>query len=149
MAENTILVPILGDCIPIYATEGSSGADVYALVDPEPYIEIEPGTCRLISTGIKVAIPPGFEIQVRSRSGLAFNNQIVVLNSPGTIDSDYRGEIGVILMNHGNKAFRVFPGMKIAQLVLAPVSKALFVPRDSLECSPTKRGTGGFGSTGL
>lgn len=148
MFQNADIVAILCDNnLPVYATEGSSGADIKAVVGPDFYIE--PGTCSLVPTKIKVAIPQGFEMQVRSRSGLALNHQVVVLNSPGTIDSDYRGEIGVILMNHGKKPFLVESGMRIAQLVLAPVSRGIFTLTNSFRDLETSRGEAGFGSTGF
>lgn len=132
------------DCLPHYATDAAAGADVRAHIK-EP-ITIEPGASALIPTGLKVAIPDGLEIQIRPRSGLALKHQITVANTPGTIDADYRGEIGVILINHSKESFAVLPGMRIAQLILAPVLRAHFVPVDSL--SETKRGAGGFGHTG-
>lgn len=132
-------------CIPIYATNGAAGADVKAfLQDP---VTILPGNHGVIPTGLKVAIPDGYEIQVRPRSGLAFNHQITVLNTPGTIDKDYRGEIKVILINLGSQPFEITPGMRIAQLVLAPVLRANFIVSNDL--TSTERGTGGFGHTGF
>ena len=132
-------------CIPSYASTGAAGADLKACIQ-EP-ITIAPGTSCLISTGLKLAIPHGYEVQVRPRSGLALKNQITVLNTPGTIDSDYRGDIGVILINHGKQDFVVTPGMRIAQLVVAPVYLANFVTAEEL--STTVRGSGGFGHTGI
>lgn len=131
--------------LPAYASEGAAGADIKACITEE--IVILPGEAKLISTGIRVAIPDGYEIQIRPRSGLALKNQITVLNTPGTIDSDYRGVIGVILINHGKNAFVVQPGMRIAQLVLAQVIQARFVVQEEL--LETKRGGGGFGHTGM
>jgi dUTP pyrophosphatase len=130
--------------LPSYATDGSAGADVRAHLSEE--CVIEPGEARLIPTGIKLDIPEGYEIQVRPRSGLALKHQITVLNTPGTIDSDYRGEIGVILINHSKISFTVLPKMRIAQLVLAPVVWAEFIPEKELAGS--LRGEGGFGHTG-
>ncbi len=130
--------------LPNQASESAAGADVRAHITEE--ISIEPGTSKLIPTGIRLAIPPGFEIQIRPRSGLALKHQITVLNSPGTIDADYRGEIGVILINHGKSVFTVTPGMRIAQFVLAPVVHAIYVREESL--ATTSRGEGGFGHTG-
>lgn len=130
--------------LPSYATEEAAGADVRAHL-PEP-VTIEPGTSALIPTGLFFEIPSGYEVQVRPRSGLALKNQITVLNTPGTIDSDYRGEVKVILMNHGKNAFTVEPGMRIAQLVVAPVIQARFFQAESI--AHTSRGQGGFGSTG-
>ena len=131
--------------LPKYETNGSSGLDLAAFIDKN--IEIRPGKSEIIPTGLAVAIPKNFEIQIRPRSGLAAKNQISVLNTPGTIDSDYRGEIKVILINHSDKNFTVVKGLRIAQMVLCPVVKAKFKEVDSLE--DTKRGSGGFGSTGV
>ncbi|MBS0622685.1 MAG: dUTP diphosphatase [Verrucomicrobia bacterium] len=130
--------------VPSYATIGAAGADLSAHIK-EPLI-VEPGRTALVPTGLKVAIPEGFELQVRPRSGLALRYGITVLNTPGTIDSDYRGSIGVILINHGHEPFRIEPGMRIAQLVLCRVFQARFVAHESLLAST--RGEGGFGSTG-
>lgn len=130
--------------LPQYMTEGSSGLDLLAAVK-EP-IEIPPGGRTLIPTGIQIAIPDGYEGQVRPRSGLALKNGIGLLNSPGTIDSDYRGEVRVILYNASDISFLVQRGMRIAQLVIASVVKAQFVMADNL--SETARGAGGFGHTG-
>lgn len=132
------------ELIPLYATPLASGCDARAsLAEP---MTIAPGTSALVPTGIKVALPEGYEIQVRPRSGFAVKNQVTVLNTPGTIDSDYRGEVCVILMNHGTAAFVVTPKMRIAQLVLSPVIQAEFVRCESL--SQTERGEGRFGHTG-
>jgi dUTP pyrophosphatase len=130
--------------IPHYASSHAAGADVRAYLE-NPVI-LNPGESALIPTGLRVAIPEGYEIQVRPRSGLALKEQVTVLNTPGTIDADYRGEIGIILINHGKKPFTVTTGMRIAQLIVAPVVKALFV--DSSALTLTKRGEGGFGHTG-
>lgn len=132
------------ESLPVYASALAAGADVKACIK-EPLI-IEPGASALIPTGLRFAIPEGYEIQVRPRSGLALKNQITVLNSPGTIDSDYRGEVGVILINHGKNTFIVTPGMRIAQIVLARVERAIFTLEESLVS--TSRGDGGFGHTG-
>ena len=142
-----ILIKRLSKNIPLpkYETDGSSGMDISA--DVKDSIEIKPGKSEIISTGLAVSIPENFEIQIRPRSGLAAKNQISVLNTPGTIDSDYRGEIKVILINHSDKNFTVVKGLRIAQMVLCPVVKAKFKEVDSLE--DTKRGSGGFGSTGV
>lgn len=131
--------------LPHYASSGAAGADVRAYLQ-EAFI-IAPGEATLIPTGLHFAIPEGFEIQVRPRSGLAIKSKITVLNSPGTIDSDYRGEVKVILINHGKEPFIVEPGMRIGQLILAPVTKALFMR--SAELSTTARGSHGFGHTGV
>ena len=134
-----------GSEIPSYGSLDAAGADVKAALK-EP-LNLAPGSSALIPTGLRIAIPAGYEIQVRPRSGLALKHQVTVLNSPGTIDADYRGEIGVILMNHGKQAFLITPGMRIAQIVLAPVLKMVFVEATSL-CE-TERGEGGFGHTGI
>ena len=131
--------------LPKYETDGSSGLDLSAFVDKN--IEIKPGKSEIIPTGLAVAIPKNFEIQIRPRSGLAAKNQISVLNTPGTIDSDYRGELKVILINLSDKSFIVERGLRIAQMVLCPVVKANLREVDTLE--NTKRGSGGFGSTGV
>ena len=130
--------------LPKYETGGSSGMDVAANV--EETIEIKPGKSAIIPTGLSVSIPKNYEIQIRPRSGLAAKNKISVLNTPGTIDADYRGEIKVILINLGDKIFKIEKGLRIAQMVLCPVIKATLKEVDTLE--DTKRGSGGFGSTG-
>ncbi len=130
--------------LPIYASSGASGADVYANV--EENLVIGAGESALIPTGLFFEIPEGYEIQVRPRSGLALKNQITVLNTPGTIDSDYRGELKVILINHGKQSFTVEPKMRIAQIVLAKVVRADFVLAEAV--SSSERGAGGFGHTG-
>jgi dUTP pyrophosphatase len=132
------------DMLPTYGSEGAAGADVRANL--ESSYEIAPGASALISTGLYFEIPEGFEIQVRPRSGLAFKHQVTVLNTPGTIDHDYRGELKVILINHGREPFIVEPGMRIAQLIVAPVVRGHFVRSDAI--TSTKRGNNGFGSTG-
>ena len=131
--------------LPKYETDGSSGLDLTACIDEN--IEIKPGKSEIIPTGLAVAIPKSFEIQIRPRSGLAAKNQISVLNTPGTIDADYRGEIKVILVNLSERNFIVEKGLRIAQMVLCPVVKARLKEVNSLE--DTKRGSGGFGSTGI
>ena len=131
--------------LPKYETNGSSGMDLSANIEMQ--IKIEPGKTSIIPTGISVSIPKNFEIQIRSRSGLAAKSHISVLNSPGTIDADYRGEIKVILINLGNKTFVIERGARIAQMVLCPIVKAKFKEVDNLD--DTDRGGGGFGSTGL
>jgi len=130
--------------LPSYKTEGSSGMDLIAFTDKP--IKINPNTSELIPTGLSVAIPKDMEIQIRPRSGLAINSNIGVLNAPGTIDSDYRGEIKVILFNHSNKEFIVNNNERIAQMILAPVLKVDFEEVSDLPDSA--RGSGGFGSTG-
>ena len=130
--------------IPKYKTDGSSGVDLSAFLDKE--VVIKPNSSELIPTGLQVAIPEELEIQIRPRSGLAAKENIGVLNSPGTIDSDYRGELKIILFNHGNKDFIINNGDRIAQMVLVPILKMEFEEVDSLP--DTIRGQGGFGSTG-
>ena len=130
--------------MPRYATAGAAGLDLLAAVSSDT--AILPGGRALIPTGISIALPPGFEAQVRPRSGLALKHGVTVLNSPGTIDSDYRGEVGAILANLGNEPFTVTRGMRIAQLVVAPVTKIAWRASDTLPDST--RGAGGFGSTG-
>jgi dUTP pyrophosphatase len=141
-----ILIKRLSKNIPLpkYETNGSSGMDLSANIEKE--IEIAPGKTSIIPTGLAVAIPKNFEIQIRPRSGLAAKNQISVLNTPGTIDADYRGELKVILINLGENTFKVEKGLRIAQMILCPVVKATFKEVEELE--ETIRGSGGFGSTG-
>ena len=131
--------------LPKYETDGSSWMDLSADIPTD--IKIEPGKTSIIPTGISVSIPKNFEIQIRPRSGLAAKNQITVLNTPGTIDADYRGEIKVILINLSKETFVVENGARIAQMVVCPVIKAKLKEVDSLE--NTSRGSGGFGSTGM
>lgn len=131
--------------LPSYETKGAAGADIRANL-PEGGIEILPGARVLIPTGLHMEIPPGFEVQVRPRSGLAFKHGLMLVNSPGTIDSDYRGPVGIIVLNAGEQPFVVTHGMRIAQLVVAPIVQARFAAGERL--SETARGTGGFGSTG-
>ena len=131
--------------LPAYATSLSAGCDVLAAVDT-PYT-LTPNTQALIPTGLACAIPNGYELQVRPRSGLAAKHGITLVNSPGTIDADYRGEIKIIMINHGEEDFVIERGMRIAQLVLAPVVQALWETVEELD--KTKRGAGGFGSTGI
>ena len=128
--------------LPAYATQGAAGMDVLAAED----VVLAPGARHAVATGLALAIPPGFEIQVRPRSGLALKHGITVPNTPGTIDSDYRGELKVILINHGSEPFAVRRGDRVAQLVLAPVTQATWLEVDELD--ETVRGEGGFGSTG-
>jgi dUTP pyrophosphatase len=131
--------------LPAYETEHAAGMDLRAAV--EAPISIAPGARALVPTGILIAVPPGAEAQVRPRSGLAFRHGISMVNTPGTIDADYRGEIMVILINHGAEPFEITRGDRIAQLVIAPVYRATW--REVNELSPTDRGAGGFGSTGV
>ena len=150
MTHITESVPVLvkrlphgeGLELPAYATEGAAGMDVLAAED----VTLPPGGRHAVATGLAVAIPPGYEIQVRPRSGLALKHGVTVPNTPGTIDSDYRGELKVILINHGVEAFEVLRGDRVAQLVLAPVTRASWLKVEELD--QTMRGEGGFGSTG-
>ncbi len=147
-SQNSVPVPVKrlenfeGLELPNYASEGAAGMDVLAAED----VTLEAGARHGVATGLAFAIPYGFEIQVRPRSGLALKHGITVANAPGTVDSDYRGEVRVILINHGDAAFEVKRGDRIAQLVLAPVTRASWLPVDELD--ETARGEGGFGSTG-
>lgn len=131
--------------LPAYASEGASGMDIRAAIH-EP-ITLAPGGFRRIPTGLSIAVPPGFEVQIRARSGLALQHGIGMVNAPGTIDSDYRGEIGIILINWGERPFRIEPGDRIAQMVLARVYRAAWIESAALE--ETQRGSGGFGHTGI
>jgi len=128
--------------LPRYATAGAAGMDVLSAED----VTLPPGARHAVATGLAVAIPPGYEIQVRPRSGLALKHGISVPNTPGTIDSDYRGELKVILINHGGQPFEVRRGDRVAQIVLAPVTRAAW--DEVAELDRTERGAGGFGSTG-
>lgn len=130
--------------LPAYATEHSAGMDLLAAV--EATVTLAPMQRALIPTGIAIALPDGYEAQLRPRSGLALKHGISLVNAPGTIDADYRGEIGVLVINLGQEDFDITRGMRIAQLVIAPYSRAQWVPADTLE--PSARGAGGFGSTG-
>jgi dUTP pyrophosphatase len=140
----TVLPHGEGMDLPAYETANAAGMDLRAALET-PLI-ITPGACALVPTGLTIAIPPGFEGQVRPRSGLALKHSLLVPNSPGTIDADYRGELKVILFNAGTAPFTVERGERIAQLVIAPVARAVWEPVDSLP--ETERGTGGFGHTG-
>jgi dUTP pyrophosphatase len=130
--------------LPAYATAQAAGLDLTAAIDQA--VDLAPGERKLVPTGLQIALPAGYEAQVRPRSGLALKHGITVLNSPGTIDADYRGEIGVILVNLGDKTFTIQRGERIAQMILAPVSQLVWRERETLE--ETQRGSGGFGSTG-
>jgi dUTP pyrophosphatase len=130
--------------LPAYQTADSAGMDLLAAIGED--VVLAPGERKLIPTGLAIALPPGYEAQVRPRSGLALRNGITQLNTPGTIDADYRGEIGVILINHGAEPFTVTRGMRIAQMVVAPVIQARW--NEVTELDETERGSGGFGSTG-
>jgi dUTP pyrophosphatase len=131
--------------LPDYATAAAAGADLLAAIDHE--IELKPLERRIVPTGISISLPVGFEAQVRPRSGLAAKNGVTVANAPGTIDADYRGEVGVILVNLGQEPFRISRGMRIAQLVVARHARAVW--REVSELDRTTRGAGGFGSTGV
>jgi dUTP pyrophosphatase len=130
--------------LPVYATAEAAGADLLAAIDA-PH-SLKPGARALIPAGFAMALPEGYEAQIRPRSGLAYKNGVTVLNAPGTIDSDYRGEVAVLLINHGQDDFEIERGMRIAQMVIAPAPQAAFRVVDDLD--NTARGEGGFGSTG-
>jgi len=130
--------------LPSYETDDAAGMDLRAAVTDD--VVLAPGDRALIPTGLAIALPSGYEAQVRPRSGLALRNGISLVNTPGTIDADYRGEVGVIVINHGTEAFTVDRGMRVAQMVIAPVTQATWLEIDNL--SDTARGAGGFGSTG-
>jgi dUTP pyrophosphatase len=132
--------------LPAYQTAHAAGMDLLAAVPDSTPMVLEPGKVVMVPTALSIALPPGYEAQVRPRSGLAAKHGITVLNSPGTIDADYRGEIAVLLINHGGAAFTIKRGERIAQMVIAPVSQAELVVVQAL--SETERGSGGFGSTG-
>jgi len=150
MSTKTLTVPVTtttngqGLDFPSYATAHAAGMDLIAAVkDP---LVLKPGDRALVPAGISIALPPGYEAQVRPRSGLALKHGITVLNSPGTIDADYRGEVGVILINHGRDNFTVERGMRVAQMVIAPYSQVKW--QEAANLDETARGKGGFGSTG-
>ncbi|MBT3398862.1 MAG: dUTP diphosphatase [Rhodospirillaceae bacterium] len=130
--------------LPSYETADAAGMDLRAAVTDD--VVLAPGERALIPTGLAIALPSGYEAQVRPRSGLALRNGISLVNTPGTIDADYRGEVGVIVINHGAEPFTVDRGMRVAQMVIAPVTQATWLETDNL--SDTARGAGGFGSTG-
>jgi dUTP pyrophosphatase len=132
--------------LPRYATEGAAGLDLSAALD-EPLV-LAPGARARVPTGLVIALPRGHEGQVRPRSGLAFKHGLTVLNAPGTIDEDYRGELAVLLVNLGDEAVRIQPGDRIAQLVVAPVTRVAVELAEAVALEPTARGSGGFGSTG-
>jgi len=133
--------------IPKYESEGAAGLDLLAAISESKNIIILPGKAEMVPTGISIALPKGFEAQIRPRSGLAAKNGITILNSPGTIDSDYRGEISAMLINHSKVNFEIERGMRIAQMVIAPVVQFNLIKTETLD--ETKRGAGGFGSTGI
>ena len=132
--------------LPAYETSASAGMDLRAAVPVDAPVTLDPGNRALVDTGLKIALPKGYEGQVRPRSGLAHRHGVTVLNSPGTIDADYRGEVKVLLVNHGREPFAVERGMRIAQLVVAQHARVEWVRREALD--ETVRGPGGFGSTG-
>jgi dUTP pyrophosphatase len=131
--------------LPAYATEGSAGLDLHAAIFED--FSMPPGAIEAVPTGIAFALPPGYEAQIRPRSGLALRHGITVLNAPGTIDSDYRGEVKAILINHGREAFTIARGMKIAQLIIAQYARIEWAETSELDA--TARASGGFGSTGI
>lgn len=133
--------------LPAYETKGAAGMDLRAAVEDGKTLTLAPGKRTLVPTGFIFEIPDGFEAQIRPRSGLAFKNGITCLNSPGTVDSDYRGEVKVLLINLGEEPFEITRGMRIAQMVIAPVTQARVA--EIAEISETTRGAGGFGSTGV
>jgi len=132
--------------LPEYQTAQAAGLDLLAAIPADKPVTIAPGSRAMVPTGLAISLPAGTEAQVRPRSGLAAKNGVTVLNSPGTIDADYRGEVAVILINHGQEAFTITRGMRIAQMIIAPVSHATLIEVESLD--ETARGAGGFGSTG-
>lgn len=134
----------VGATLPTYATPDSAGMDLCSTRD----FELAPGERQLVPTGLRVVIPSGYEGQVRPRSGLALKKGIALVNSPGTIDADYRGEIGIIMINHGQETVNITKGERIAQMVICPVIRATIITVESLEGHETHRGEGGFGSTG-
>lgn len=134
-----------GLTLPAYATKGAAGLDLPAAID-EP-VDLLPGQRMLIATGLRMALPSDFEAQIRPRSGLALKHGVTVLNSPGTVDCDYRGEMKVLLINHGDTSFRIERGMRIAQMVVAPVTQLRWNAVTALD--ETERGAGGYGSTGV
>ena len=132
--------------LPAYQTAGAAGLDLPAAIAANAKLVIEPGAWELVPTGFAIALPPGYEAQVRPRSGLALKHGVTVLNAPGTIDCDYRGEVAVVLINHGRTAFEVTRGLRIAQMVVAPVAGVRL--KENLHLPETTRGVGGYGSTG-
>jgi len=147
MTDCTVKVKLNeGAKLPVYSSEQAAGADICACLSNSPFI-LKAHSFSAVPTGLFIELPVGYEAQIRPRSGLAAKNGITVLNSPGTVDSDYRGEIKVILINHSDKDFEIHNGDRIAQMVIAPHSKGLFETVFSLE--ETERGAGGFGSTGI
>jgi len=156
MTQKTSAIPVIGLVrlphgadlpLPAYETEGAAGMDIRAAIPEGERLVLKLGNRALVPTGFIFEIPPGFEIQVRPRSGLAFKHGITCLNTPGTIDSDYRGEVQILLINLGEEKFIIERGMRIAQLVVAPVVQGMIEERAL--AGMTERGAGGFGSTGL
>tara|TARA_X000000368_G_scaffold137114_1_gene107774 strand:+ start:338 stop:808 length:471 start_codon:yes stop_codon:yes gene_type:complete len=145
--EVKILDNGFGLPLPKYETEGAAGLDLFAATKEDTKIIIPPRKAEMIPSGIAISVPSGYEAQIRPRSGLAAKNGITVLNSPGTIDSDYRGEILVMLINHSNKDFEILRGMRIAQMVISKIEQFNLISVDELDI--TDRGKGGFGSTGI
>ena len=145
--EVKILDNGFGLPLPKYETEGAAGLDLFAATKEDTKIIIPPRKAEMIPTGIAISVPSGYEAQIRPRSGLAAKNGITVLNSPGTIDSDYRGEILVMLINHSNKDFKILRGMRIAQMVISKIEQFNLISVDELDT--TDRGKDGFGSTGI
>ncbi len=152
MSASRVSIPLqwlahgLGLALPAQQTAGAAGLDLAAALAPDETVEIAPGAYAMIPTGLALALPDGFEAQIRPRSGLAANYGVTVLNAPGTVDADYRGEIKVMLINHGAAPFVVRRGERIAQMVVAPVSAVKLIEVEALD--GTKRGDGGHGSTG-
>jgi len=144
--ELTQLPNARGLALPAYQTAHAAGLELLAAVPEDDALTLQPGRYALVPTGLSIALPEGYEAQVRPRSGLAAKHGITVLNAPGTIDTDYRGEIGVLLINHGAEPFTIRRGERIAQMVIAPVARAELVA--VTELPSTARGSGGFGSTG-
>lgn len=150
--DNTVSIGLvwlahgIGLPLPRQQTAGAAGLDLSAALAPDAVIEIAPGAVAMIPTGLTIAIPLGYEAQIRPRSGLAARHGITVLNAPGTVDADYRGEVKVLLINHGTAPFAVRRGERIAQMVVAPVSRVMFKELEALD--ETERGDGGHGSTG-
>lgn len=142
MALELKVIVADGGKLPAYATDGAAGLDLCAAED----VELQPLDRALVPTGLKIAVPPGYEAQVRPRSGLALKHGLAIVNSPGTIDSDYRGEIGILLINLGSQAVKLLKGERVAQMVVTPVARVSVVQVDDLD--DTERGEGGFGSTG-
>ena len=145
--EVKILENGFGLPLPKYETEGAAGLDLFAATKEDTKIIIPPRKAEMVPTGIAISVPSGYEAQIRPRSGLAAKNGITVLNSPGTIDSDYRGEILVMLINHSNKDFEILRGMRIAQMVISKIEQFNLISVDELDT--TYRGKDGFGSTGI